>query len=287
VIDAPAPPAAPPPPVAVSPTVLPRARALTDALLAPAGPVVDEQCAHELRSRVAAAVAGHLPRGAGRRTVNAYALRRVRGSHPPSDSPFRWAPRTARRALGLAAVRACVAGDGRTPVEAVRRAVDEEVAVAERGAAGPRAVGTWLASLPAGGRAMVAAEAVTWATALFGALEWDRLGLRARIGGPDRWWDAPGGWGLTLQGRAEVRTESDGHPVLLCVGNGRPVDSSRVELLLPALVEVLHDPRAPAPSRVVGWWPASGRTLVVPVDARGLRETAEAVGRAATVVGPS
>jgi hypothetical protein len=65
------------------------------------------------------------------------------------------------------------------------------------------------------------------------------------------------------------------------------VSSSRAELLLPALVEVLHTPHTPPPARVVGWWPASGRTLVVPVDHRGLRETARAVGEGAAALGSS
>ena len=41
--------------------------------------------------------------------------------------PFAWSARTARRALGLAAVRLLVAGGARSPVEAVRARLEESL----------------------------------------------------------------------------------------------------------------------------------------------------------------
>jgi hypothetical protein len=48
-------------------------------------------------------------------------------------------------------------------------------------------------------------------------------------------------------------------------------------LLLAALVDVLRNPHAPAPARIVGWWPASGRALSVPVSEAALTKTAALV----------
>ena len=57
----------------------------------------------------------------------------------------------------------------------------------------------WYGGLGAGGRAMVEAEAVTWATQLWTALEWERL-VQPMVGGPDDWWDCPGTRVADLEG---------------------------------------------------------------------------------------
>jgi hypothetical protein len=265
----------------ISPSVLPRARSLTDALLATAEQQVDTSAtvASELRDRLTAALARRRPPAGDRVIVSGYSLRLLLEGQQSAQDSFRWSPRTARRTLGLAAVRACVAGECRTPAEAVRSVVAGAVGQAERDGATPRSLGAWLAGLPAGGRAAAQADAVTWATALFGALEWDRLPAASEVGGPDRWWDAGGG--VALRGRADLRTMAGDRPSLFCVGNGRPMPSSRAELLLAALVDVVRNPRAPAPARVVGWWPASGRALSVPVSEAALSKTAALVVEAA------
>jgi hypothetical protein len=273
--------------VALSPTALPRAAALTDALLAPPDalePPVDEPFARELAQRVTGSLSRPRPVGPGSRpgtrpTVTGWTLRAGVDAPGRREEPFRWSPRTTRRALGITALRACVAGECRTPSEAVRLVTEQWVRRATQGLVGARSAEAWVSTLPAGGRAVVQAEAVRWATGLFTALEWGRLD-DVEVGGLDRWWDVPGGGQAALRGRADVRAVAQGHPVLLCVGNGRPLPSSRAELLLPALVEVLRRPHGPAPSRVVGWWPASGRALVVTVGPQALIETARLVAQA-------
>jgi hypothetical protein len=198
--------------------------------------------------------------GAGPFRVTDHDVRRALGGEnaPAGDEPFAWSARTARRTIGLAAVRALLAGDARTPHEAVRaRLADSDRAVRE----GSRTVSPldrWAASLPAAGRSTVAAEAVTWATRLWCALDWTALGPTPVIG-RDHWWDSPHSALLALRGRADVRTGL-AHLVVL---SGPRRDSVRSELALVALVESLRARDSAAPGPVVGWWPDSGHLVRV------------------------
>ena len=183
----------------------------------------------------------------------------LRGEEPGADDePFAWSARTARRTIGLAAVRALLAGEARTPHEAVLA----RLAYCDRGVRdGSRTVSQldrWVASLRDAGRSAVAAEAVTWATRLWCALDWDTLGEPPLVG-RDHWWDSPHSALLALRGRADVRT-----PVAhLVVLSGPRRESVRAELALVALVEALRgsSDAVPAPGRVVGWWPDSGHIV--------------------------
>lgn len=190
----------------------------------------------------------------------------------PDDEPFAWSARTARRSIGLAAVRALVAGEARTPLEAVRARLDD----AERGVHdGSRVVSQldrWVAALPAPGRSAVTAETVTWATRLWCALDWAALGA-APVIGRDHWWDSPHSALLALRGRADVRTDV-AHLVVL---SGPRRETVRAELALVALVEALRSGRA-RPGRVVGWWPDSGHFVRVEPHPTVLTLAAEAVG---------
>ncbi len=181
------------------------------------------------------------------------------------DEPFAWSPRTARRTIGLAAVRALLSGTARTPVEAVRARVADSAHGVHEGGRTVSGLDRWVASLPAAGRSAVAAEAVTWATRLWCALDWPALGAMPVIG-RDRWWDSPHSALLALRGRADVRTGV----AQLVVLSGPRRDSVRAELALVALVDALRGGRGaagatrsvtPGPARVVGWWPDSGRIV--------------------------
>jgi hypothetical protein len=126
---------------------------------------------------------------------------------------------------------------------------------------------------------MVEAEAVTWATQLWTALEWERL-VQPVVGGGDDWWDCPGTRALTLRGRADVRVRAVGRPVLLVVGSGVPPSDWRSALGFPALVPALGRGEKSVPARVVGLWPASGQVRILPVDNGALVDAAAAVIRA-------
>jgi hypothetical protein len=155
----------------------------------------------------------------------------------------------------LSAVRALASGDAGTPVEAVRARVAEASRLVREGTVRASSLDGWLAGLSPAGRAAAGAEAVTWATRLWSAVEWDRI--EAPVIGRDRWWDSPHSSLLALRSRAEVRTAC-AHLVVL---SGPRRDSVRAELALVALVESLRVRSGSPPGRVVGWWPESGHAV--------------------------
>jgi hypothetical protein len=265
---------------------LPRARALTDALLAPA---TDEIAAEEithLRSQLAgdlAALVEELPVGE-RLRLDTFRFDLAR-EHPErcsaADGPFVPSPRVCRRTIGLSAMARCVRRWSPTPAVAVAEVlaagIEDATDDGDQSSSRPPWWAGWYRGLSAGGRAMVEAEAVTWATQLWTALEWDRFAPPPIIGGGDDWWDCPGTRVLTLRGRAEVKVRSDGPPALLVVGSGLPPSDWRSALGFPALVTALARGGKSTPSRVVGMWPASGQVRILPVDSEALRDTATTV----------
>lgn len=275
----------------LSPMRLPRSRPLTEALTAPAdGPAgeLDPAVTAHLTETLGR-LANGLP-GGGRLRVDEYLLATASPgdpmADPPSSEPFRWSARTARRSIGIAAVRACHHGLHRTPAEAVAGVLEQLVGDSTGGAGRGGSLGCWLAGLPTGARAAVQAEAVTWATRLHVALDWAGLPHGTVVGGRDQWWDCPPARRIGLRGRAEVRTWTGGgpdapgngrRPALFCLRPGIPGPTSRTELALPALVSALALPADPIPARVVGWWPSGGRAVVLEVDG-------EVLARAATSV---
>ncbi|HLN17868.1 MAG TPA: hypothetical protein VK277_14090 [Acidimicrobiales bacterium] len=271
------------------PLVLPRAGALTGTLVAPADDLVDPAERRAVVGRLEQGLAQLAPALEGRHDlrIDRYVL--ASGAAEADDAPFQWSPRTARRLLGLDAVRACARGRCRTPAEAVAATIDQAVRDASEGRARPRSPDGWLAAAGPGVRAVARAEAVTWATQLWTTLDWRRFAGPPSIG-RDEWWRARAVPGLALQGRAEVRAltaaPGGGEPdesaslrpsALLTLLAGTPGPTARVELGLPALVDVLAHPARPTPARVVGWWPACGRAVLLPVDRGALEDTVDAV----------
>jgi len=263
---------------------LPRARYLTDALLAPAGPRPMPEHVTTLRRRLQNALAsasGGLDATEPVR-VDAYLLRTAL---LPEDrlarrEQFHWSPLRARRSIGLSAVRHCVSGGARTPGEAVASTAAQLISEARQDLTRPGSLARWLAELPGGGLAAVLAEATTWATRLYEVIEWDRLVRPLTVGGPDQWWDCPGAALVGLRGRADLRvTTLPGGDVttLFSMMGGHPGPAARSELGLAALVAALSRPTVGAPARVVGWWPDCGRALVLAVDLPLLEQTADAV----------
>ena len=124
---------------------------------------------------------------------------------------------------------------------------------------------------------MVKAEAVTWATQLATALQWERLERPPVIGGRDDWWACPGTRRLTLKGRADVRAVIGGRQALLVISGGVPTAGWRLDLGFPALVAALVRGERGVPVRVVGTWPSCGQFRALEVDAGVLVDSARAV----------
>jgi len=217
-------------------------------------------------------------------------LRRA-GSRPETlgqpEDPFSWKPAFARRSLGLAAVGACAGGRFRAPAEAVGPLADH--AVDEWRRTGWRTFHwePWFAGLGAGARAMVLAEATTWASHLWASADWGALGARARIGGADDLWTCPGPRTVRLKGRCEARVAppaGGSGPVLVSVSCGNPSDRWEEELGYLALVAALRSPDQPVPVRVAGLWPDAGMRRTVDVDDALLSASAERVVGAVALV---
>ena len=266
---------------------LPRAAPLTDALLAPAACDVRTSEFQELR----ASLFYELPRLVEELPPNE---RLQIGAHElvvARDHPERCAlrrdgfvpsPRRCRRAIGVAAVERCVRGRASTPQTAVAEVLEsgvEDLAAAARAQGGqsPPWWAEWYAGLALGGRATVQAEALTWATQLWTALDWCRFERPPVIGGRDDWWDCPGRRQLAVRGRAEVRAWAGSRPAMLVVAAGSPGTGWRAELAQRALVVALARGEGPIPARVVGLWPTSGLVRICEVDITALHEAAAAL----------
>jgi len=251
---------------------------LTDLLVAPVSPVDASSWQAALADATAMLARLAVRRaGAGPFRVTDHEVRAVLhgdAADRVAPSPFAWSARTARRALGLAAVRLLVAGGARSPVEAVGARLDESVRWVHEGTPCATQLDRWVAGLSPAGRAAVGADAVTWATRLWCAVDWAELGPAPAIAiGRDRWWDSPHSALLALRGRAEVRTDRANLVVL----SGPRRDSARAELALVTLVESLRGRGGDAPGRVVGWWPDSGHLVRVEPEPAVLTLGAEAV----------
>ena len=249
---------------------------LTDLLVAPVAPV-DASAWHAaladataMLARLAVRRAGAGPFRVGDHEVRAVWHGGAADGHSPST--FAWSARTARRGLGLAAVRLLVAGGARSPVEAVHARMEEAARWVHEGSPCASQLDRWVAGLSPAGRAAVGADAVTWATRLWCALDWAALGPAPAIG-RDRWWDSPHSALLALRGRAEVRTDR----ASLVVLSGPRRDSVRAELALVTLVDSLRGRGGGIPSRVVGWWPDSGHLVRLEPEPAVLTLGAEAV----------
>jgi hypothetical protein len=155
----------------------------------------------------------------------------------------------------------------------------------------------WFAGLAAGGRASVLADAVSWATPLWSALEWRVISHLAEVGGVDDQWSCPAPRPVRLKGRSELRVVLDGErtgpdevgrchrPVaLVSMSGGRPGAPWAEELAFLALVAGLRSPSRPVPARVLGLWPDAGVHATVDIDAGVLTAAADRVVATVEVV---
>ena len=249
-----------------------------DALVEPV-PVVDPVLWDRALGEAKAKLAGLAVRraGAARFRVTDHEVRTAYASHDDADDPgqtdaFAWTARTARRSIGVAAVRLLIGGTARSPLDAVRCRLAESSRWVREGSSSATQLDRWVEGLSPAGRAAVGAEAVTWATRLWCALDWSSFASTPVVG-RDHWWDSPHSALLALRGRADVRT-AHAHLVVL---SGPRRSSVRAELALVTLVESLRLGSGAAPGRVVGWWPDSCHLVRVEPEPAALTLGAEAV----------
>jgi hypothetical protein len=198
-----------------------------------------------------------------------------------TTAPFSWSPRLAKRTLGLAALRACVHGTAKNPMEACEAVVAEAIARATGGAERSGSLGSWLASAPKPVRTLAIAYASSYATELWSALDWSAMAELPTIGArDDTVVHRPAG--LLLKGRAEVIVHHGNQrafsPRLLVLG-GTPQPEDLLTLGAAALTAALADRDGHVPSVMVGWHPAAGQAVVLPVDHIVLRRAAAGITR--------
>jgi hypothetical protein len=218
------------------------------------------------------------------------------------EEAFAWRPLFVRRSLGLAIVESCVTGRFRNPVEAAGPVAAEAVAVWERTGWRTFHWEPWFAGLAGGARATVLAEAVSWATSLWTALDWRALTSLPQVGGVDDQWSCPASRAVRVRGRSELRVALDAdhtwgadregarrgrrpdalgrlhRPVaLVSTSGGRPGPSWAEELAFLALSAGLRSPSRPVPARVLGLWPDAGVHGTVEIDADILSAAADRV----------
>jgi hypothetical protein len=163
-----------------------------------------------------------------------------------SGEPFAWKPAFVRRSLGLAALDACAAGRFRTPGQAVGPVAGASVARWEETGWRTFHWEPWFAGLAPGARAMVLAEAVGWATAVWSSFDWE----------------VPLGAGAVA---------------LVSVSSGCPGELWAEELAYLALVAALRRPSRPVPARVLGLWLDAGAQCHVEIGAEILTDAAARV----------
>jgi hypothetical protein len=287
------------PTASVSPTVT----AFTSDLLAPARTCIDDATRQDLRDRLLSGVpplVDELPAG-DQVVITLPVFRQARLGLDVTlgtDQPFAWKPVFVRRSLGLAAIDSCLQHRHGTPAEAVGEVAEEAVATWVRTGWRTFHWEPWFGGLPAGGRSVVLAEAATWATALWSALDWNQFASAPRTGGPDDQWICTAARTVRLKARSELRVgvarpercptgqhgpvgSDDGgtcpSTALVSVSGGVPAEDWRADLGFLALVASLRSPSRPVPARVAGLWPDVGAQRMIDVDAELLRVAADQV----------
>lgn len=205
-----------------------------------------------------------------------------------SEPPFRWSATTARRTIGLAAIRSCITGAAATPGEAVTLVLADPHGAAHIGPVTRGSCADWLSVLTPPARAYVAAEATTWATRLWTAVDWSQPGATFDVGTSDRWWrwrpEGDRAVRVALRGRADLRirlTHASHAPSAtprphahLSVFDGCPTLPDRRALVLSALVDGLNAGPTGVPLQVIGVWPDCGKVFTTQVTGACLLDTA-------------
>jgi hypothetical protein len=266
----------------------------TRALVAPASATVDRDARARVRADLVARLAPLVaPLPPGDPVVVSLPLLRQARTRPETvaapQEPFAWRPAFVRRSLGLAVVEACARGRFRTPLEAVGPVVSEAVERWEESGWRTFHWEPWVAGLAPGARAVVLAEAVSWASSLWSSLDWSVFDPLPQIGGADDQWVCPAPRTLRLKGRPELRVplvpgapadptaSARGTVGLVSVSGGHPPKAWPEELSYLALVASLRSPSRPVPARVLGLWPDAGADRSVEIDEAALMLAAERV----------
>lgn len=191
---------------------------------------------------------------------------------------FRWAPATARRVLGNAALRRVTAQPLTTITAAVRDELADQMLRATSGYARDGSLSYWLASAPHPVIGLVTAEAVNWATQLQEVTE--GIDGQWSIAPNDAFYDVAAAR-TTLRARRDVIVDRGETRVILRLRSGSPGKSAGPGLRADLTIDALADHDGRAPSRLIGLWPEAGVCLCVDGTMTDLRAGARDLVRTA------
>jgi hypothetical protein len=193
---------------------------------------------------------------------------------------FAWTPAAARRTLATAALRRVVASSGTSLRDAVRDALDDQVARARTGQTRHGSLGSWLDEVDAAVRALVVAEALGWAAATMEVVRYAPGPWT--VPASDAYYDVAGSR-TTLRGRRDLEFTRATGRVVVRLRAGSPGASAGAGLRCDLAVTALADPAGVAPTRLVGLWPEAGVALGVDGRMEDLRAGARDLVKAALV----
>jgi hypothetical protein len=197
-----------------------------------------------------------------------------------SSSTFRWSPASARRLVGNAALRRMVREPLRSPCEAVREEIDDQLLRCASGYARAGSLASWLASLDASERALVCAEATNWVVQLLEIAQ--GLDREWSVATSDAYYDVARAR-TSLRARRDLVIPLDQGRVVVRVRSGGPGKSAGPGLRSDLTIDTLAHHEGVAPRRFIGVWPEAGVALSVDGTMADLRAGARDLVRTAVV----
>jgi len=193
-----------------------------------------------------------------------------------SGRSFAWSPLTARRSIGNAALRCSVFSGDLTA--SVNEIIDEHLHRVARGYARPGSLGHWLANVPEAVRALVASDALTWATVSLETL--DSFGAPFVVASADAYYDVAGAR-VSLRGRRDATFATDSGRIVVRLRTGLPASTAIAGLRADLAVDAFSHIHGIAPQRIIGVWPEAGISLSVDGTEEAVRAGARDLMRAA------
>lgn len=189
---------------------------------------------------------------------------------------FAWSPLTARRSIGNAALRRGSFGiDLQNSVDDI---INEHLHRVARGYARPGSLSHWLANVPDAVRALVASDALTWATVSLETLE--SFGRPFIVSSADAYYDVAGAR-VSLRGRRDASFTTEAGRVMVRLRTGLPAPTAVAGLRADLAVDALAHVGGVASQRIIGVWPEAGITLSVDGTEEAVRAGARDLMRAA------
>ena len=189
---------------------------------------------------------------------------------------FAWSPLTARRSIGNAALRRSISSGDLTA--SVNEIIDEHLHRVARGYARPGSLSHWLANISDAVRALVASDALTWATVSLETL--DSFGSSFVVAPADAYYDIAGAR-ISLRGRRDATFATDCGRITVRLRTGLPASTVIAGLRADLAIDALSHVEGVAPRRIIGVWPEAGISLSVDGTESAVRAGARDLMRAA------